>query len=106
MPPIVNCAWGKLVSALDHPHMFAQELSFGGDHQTFWINPQAHRAVGEGRWNAVAVALEADQAGRGHPLTMFDEAIKGRWQRHQRGLFCSPDVGNAAGQCCMRDLVP
>ena len=45
------------------------------------INPQAHRAVGKGRRNAVAVAFEADQAGWRHPLAVFDKAIECGGQR-------------------------
>ena len=54
MPPVVNSAWWELMTALDHPHMLTQDLSFGGvtpeacfqhDHQPVWIDAQTDRAV-------------------------------------------------------------
>jgi len=45
MAPVVNRAWWELVAALDHPHMLAQDLPLGGDHQPVRIDAQTDGAV-------------------------------------------------------------
>lgn len=66
-----------MMRALDQSLMLAQDLSLGGHDDPVGIDPQAHRAVGEGGRDAVAVALEADQTGRRDALALLDEAIEG-----------------------------
>lgn len=46
--PVVDCTWWLTVRALDDPIMLAEDLPLGDDHQSFRINPQADRAIGEG----------------------------------------------------------
>ena len=82
MAPIVDRPWWQLVAALDHPHMLAEDMPFGSDHQALRVDPQADRAVGERRRNAVAIAFEADQASGRDTLAMLDEPVEGRRQRH------------------------
>jgi len=53
-----RCVVAILVGCAGSPHMFAQDLSFSGDHQTFRINPQAHRAVRKMTLNAVAICVQ------------------------------------------------
>jgi hypothetical protein len=64
VPPIVNCPWWKMMAAFDDPQMFAQDTALGRHDQSVGIDPQADRTVREGRRNAIAIALEADQTGR------------------------------------------
>ena len=45
MPPVVNRARWELVATLDHPHMLAQDLTLGSDHQAFGIDAQTDGAV-------------------------------------------------------------
>ena len=85
---------------LDDPLVLAQDLSLGGNDEPIRIDPQADGPVGEGRRHAVAIALEADQAGRRDALALLDEAVEGRRQRHQGGLLLGPDIGDGAGQNC------
>ena len=70
MPPIMDCLRWQVVAALDHAVMFAQDIALGRvtpkacfqhDDQSVGIDPQADRAVGKGRRNAIAIAFEADQ---------------------------------------------
>ena len=84
------------MAALDHPRMLTQELPFGDNHQTFWMNLQTHWTVGQGCGDAVSVALEADQAGWRDSLAVPDKAIEGGRQGHQREPFFGQDVGNVA----------
>ena len=63
VPPIEN---GRrtlsLVRAGEDSAVFADDLPFGGDDDALGIDPHADRAIGEGRRDAVAIALQMDQA--------------------------------------------
>jgi hypothetical protein len=61
VPPIIDRLRWQLVTALDYAAMFAQDVALGCNDQPIGIDPQADRAIGKGRRNAVAIALEADQ---------------------------------------------
>jgi hypothetical protein len=61
---------------VDDAAVLADHLTFRGDDNPLRINTQAHRPVGEGCRNAVAVALQMDEAGRGNALGGFDEAVE------------------------------
>ena len=67
--------------------MLAQDLPFRSDHEAIGVDPEADWSIGKGGGDAVAIALEADQAGRGHALALLDEAVEGRWQLHERRLL-------------------
>ena len=56
--------------------------------------------------NAVAIAVETDQAGGRHALALLDKAIEGSRQLHQGCLLFGPDIGDCSGQNPMRDLAP
>ena len=94
------------MGALDQPFMLTENLPFCGHDKPIGVDPETDRPVGEGGRHAIAVALEADQAGGRDALALLDEAVEGRRQRHQRGLLLGPDVGEAPGQTAMRVLPP
>src|ERR1700712_4506341 len=94
------------MGARDDPAMLAQDLPLGSDDEPGWIDPQADWPVGKGGGDAVAVALEGDQAGRRYPLGVLDKAIEGSPQRHQAGNLGGMRVSNGAGQDAMLDLPP
>ncbi|BAV52991.1 TnpA8 protein (plasmid) [Mesorhizobium loti] len=56
--------------------MFADDQAFRSDNDTLRIDPQAHWPISKGCWNAVAVALQVHEAGRGNPLGIFDNAVE------------------------------
>src|SRR5574343_997404 len=93
MTPVVDRLAGDTVVALDHPGMLGDDLALGGYDQMVRIDAQAHGAVGEGGRDAIAVALKVDEAGRRHPLGMFDETIESRWRGHKAGAFLLPSFG-------------
>jgi len=64
VPPVVDRPSRQVVRAFDDLIMLAQDMAFGGDDDPVGIDAQADRPVGEGRWHAVAVALEVHEAGR------------------------------------------
>ena len=92
MSPVIDRVRRQLVIALDDTDMLAQNVALGRHNQSVRTDPQADRPVREGRRNTVAVVLKADQTGRRYALAQLDEAVKGDRQRHQRGLFFSPDI--------------
>jgi transposase len=61
------------------------------------LDPQADRAIGKGRWNAVAIAFEADQTCGRDTFAVLDKTVKGRRELHQGCPFFGPDIGHAAG---------
>ncbi len=64
MPSIVDRLARPVVGAINNATMLANDLSFCGDHNTVWVNPEAYRPIGEGRRDAVAIALQMHEAGR------------------------------------------
>src|SRR3546814_3131351 len=68
------------------------------DDQPIGIDPQAHWPVRKGSRNAIAIALERDQAGGRHALGMLDKAIEGPSHRHQADNLSGMHIGNCAGQ--------
>jgi hypothetical protein len=92
--------------ALDHPPVLADDLPLGCDDEPVGVDPQADRAVGKRRRDAVAVPLEADQAGRRHPLALLDEAVKRRRCLHQGRLLQRPDLRDGPRQRAMRRALP
>ena len=97
VPPIIDRLRWQLVTALDHPQMFAQDVALGCNDQPIRIYPQADRAIGKGRRNALAIALEADQTCGGDAFAVLDKTVKGRRQLHQGCSFFGPDIRNTAG---------
>ena len=106
MSPIVDCASGLIIGAINNALMFAQDLPFGGDYDPRWIDPNADRSIGEGCWHAVTIALQVDQANLRDPLCVFDEPVELPWRRYQVRDFSRPDVGDGSGQHPMGDLRP
>lgn len=43
-------------------------MTFRGDDDAIGIDPQAHRSIGKGGWNTVAVAFQMNEAGWGAAL--------------------------------------
>src|SRR3546814_4638191 len=62
--------------------------------------------VRKGSRNAIAIALERDQAGGRHALGMLDKAIEGPSHRHQADNLSGMHIGNCAGQDAMLDFSP
>ena len=97
MSPIVDRASGLIIGAINNALMFTQDLPFGSDYDSRWIDPNADRSIGEGCWHAVTIALQVDQANRRDPLCVFDEPVELPGRRHQVSDFISPDVGDGSG---------
>jgi hypothetical protein len=107
MPPVEN--GGRTLAFMGagkNAAMFADDLSLGGDNDAFGIDSYADRAIGEGRWHAVAIALQMDQARRRHALGVFDEAVERPGKRHQMLDLFGPGVGNRARMRGVRRLSP
>lgn len=64
MPPVVDGLSGPVMRTVDDAAVLANDLTFRGDDNPLRVNTQAHRPVGEGCRNAVAVAFQMDEAGR------------------------------------------
>ncbi|MNE41194.1 hypothetical protein D3C80_1352530 [compost metagenome] len=94
------------MGAIDDATMLADDLALRSNHDTIRIDPQAHRSIGEGCRDAVAIALQMDEAGRRDPLGIFDEAVERPGNRHQRQSLLSPDVGDGATHLSVRGLCP
>ena len=80
--------------------------SFGGDDDALGIDPHADRAIGEGRRDAVAIALQMDQARRRDALGVFDETVERPGKRHQVPRFFRPGVGDRASLRAVQRLRP
>jgi hypothetical protein len=106
MPPVVDRLCRKMVAALDHAHMFAQDVSLSCHDQPVGVDPKADRPVRKGCRDAVAIAFKADQAGWRDALADLNEAVKGHRQGHQGSPFRSPDIRDCSGQRAMGSLVP
>lgn len=64
MPPVIDRLARSIVRTVDDAAMFADHLPLGDDHNPLRVNTHAHRAIGEGGRDAVAVAFQMDEAGR------------------------------------------
>jgi len=106
VPPVIDRLPRLLVRTVDNPVVLAQDLPLGRDDQPIRIDPQAHWPVRKGCRNAIAIALERDQAGRRHALGMFDKAIEGPPHRHQADNLNGVHIGNCAGEDAMLDFSP
>jgi hypothetical protein len=95
VPPIEDSRLTlSLVKTGKNSAVFADDLPFGGDDDPLGIDPNADRAIGEGRGHAVAIALQLDQARRRHALGVFDEAVERARNRHQVLRFFRPGIGD------------
>ncbi|MNS93688.1 hypothetical protein D3C71_1553380 [compost metagenome] len=94
------------MGAIDDATMLADDLALRSDHDTIRIDPQAHRSIGKGCGDAVAIALQMDEAGGRDPLRIFDEAVERAGNRHQRQSLLSPDVGDGAAHLSVWGLCP
>src|SRR3546814_8620451 len=92
--------------AVDNSGVLAQDLPLGRDDQPIGIDPQAHWPVRKGSRNAIAIALERDQAGGRHALGMRDRAIEGPSHRHPADNISGMHIGNCTGQDAMSDFSP
>ena len=97
VPPIENSRRSlAFVGAGEDPTMLTDDLALGDDNDALGIDPHADRAVGEGGWHAVAVALQMDQACRRDPFGVFDEAVERSRKLHQMLDFFGPSVSDHA----------
>ena len=96
MAPVIDGPAQAIVRARKHAAMLTDRLTLGDDDDPVGIDPQAHRAVGEGSRHAVAIALEMDETGRGNPLGVFYEAVKRPRHRHQVTDLFGPRIGDRA----------
>lgn len=80
------------MGAIDDAPMLTDNQTLRSDNDTIRIDPKAHRPIGKGRRNAVAVALQMHEAGWGDPFGVFDKPVEetGRW--HESLGFLSPDI--------------
>ena len=86
--------------------MRADSQAFGHHDQSFGVNMQANASVRKACRDAVAIALEGDQARGGYPFAVLHKPIKSRWQCHQRWSFGFPGVRNGTRQCPVVCLSP
>jgi hypothetical protein len=80
--------------------MLAENLSFTGDDNRLGISSYANRAIGEGHWHAIAIALQMDQARRRDALGVLDKALSAPSvtgvDRSARGsIMCSAAIRSA-----------
>ncbi|MNL65781.1 hypothetical protein D3C87_1901650 [compost metagenome] len=94
------------MGTIDDAPVLADDLAFGRDHDTIRIDPEAHRSIGEGCRNAVAITLQMHEAGRRDPFRIFDEPVERPGERHESRNFLCPDVGNSATQLTVGCLGP
>jgi hypothetical protein len=73
--------------------MLANNLPLGGDDNALGIDPYTNGAIGEGRWHAVAIAIQMNQACRRDSLGVFDEPVKWPGKLHQMLDPIGPSVG-------------
>lgn len=106
MPPVIDSPALAIMGASEHPLMLADRLPLSDDHDPVGIDPQAHRAVGEGRRHAVAIALQVDEAGRRNALGVFDEAVERPGHCHQVPDLLAPYLGDRAGLRAVPGLGP
>ena len=45
VPPVVDCSWWQMVTALDQAFMFTQDLALGSHDNPFGVDPKTDRAV-------------------------------------------------------------
>src|ERR1700679_4174002 len=94
MPPVVNRSGAlPLVGAGKDPAMLPDALSLRRDNDALVIHPYTTGAIGEGRWHAVAIAIQMNQACRRDSLGVFDEAVKWPGKLHQMLDLIAPGVG-------------
>src|SRR5262249_5653089 len=84
----------------------AHDLALRSDDDAIGIDPQAHRPIGKGSWDTVAIALQMHEAGRSDALGVLDKAVKepGNW--HQTPCFLGPEIGDRAVHLSVWGLRP
>src|SRR3546814_17451438 len=103
VPPVIDRLPRLLVRAVDNSVVLAQDLPLGRDDQPIGIDPQAHWPVRKGSRNAIAIALERDQAGGRHALGMLDKAIEGQSHLLQADELSSYHIGHCTGPDAIMD---
>ena len=76
--------------------MLADDHALGRDHHSIRVDPKAHWSIGEGCRDAVAIALQVNQAGRSDPLGVFDKAVERAGCRHQSPHLLGPEISDGA----------
>ena len=71
MPPVVNGLARPIMGTIDDTAVLTDDLAFCGDYDTIRIDPKAHRTIGEGCRDAVAIALKMHEAGGRDTLRIF-----------------------------------
>lgn len=92
--PVIDDPARLAVRPLYDPVMGANSLTFSNHDQLLWVNMQADAPVRKAGWDAVAVALEGDQARWGYPFAVFYKAVKGWRQGHQCRLLGLPSISD------------
>jgi hypothetical protein len=95
--------------AIDDAAMLADDHALRRDNDAIGIDPKAHGPIGKGCRDAVAIALQMNEAGRGDPLGVFDKAVEGRDAGIRARTFLGPDIGDGAahlpcGVCAKNSL--
>src|SRR6202041_2725738 len=94
VPPVVDRGRAlALVRASKEAAMLAGNLPLGDDDDALGIHPNADPTIGEGRWHAVAIALQMDQACRRDSFGVFDKAVEWPGKLHQLLDFFGSGVG-------------
>ncbi|MNY02987.1 hypothetical protein D3C86_1355820 [compost metagenome] len=106
VPPIVNRLPRSVMRPADDAKMLAYDQTLRCNNDTVWINSNADGSVGKGCRNAVAIAIEVNQAGWGHPFAMLDKTIEDTRRWHQSFCFLGQEVSDSATHLSMRGLLP
>jgi hypothetical protein len=74
--------------------VLGDHLTFGDEDEPRSINMQANGSIGKRRRHAVAIAIEAHQAGWRDELRVLDKAVKRLAYRHEMRAFDGPGAVN------------
>lgn len=95
VPPVIHGLSRSVMGTANNAAGFADDHAFGCSNDPIRIAPQAHRSIGEGYRNAVAVALQMHEA-VGETRLGFDKAVKRTGNRQESPFLLGPDAGNGA----------
>src|SRR5690348_11127045 len=105
MAPVIDGLPRPIMRPIDDPPVLTYDLALCDHQEAVGIDAQADGAVGEGCRHAVAVALQVDEAGRGDPLAILNEAVERPSHRHQARHLIGPGIGDRAKLNTMWDIL-
>src|SRR6187551_1870220 len=87
VPPVVDRLALTVMGAGKDAGVLTDSLPLCHNNNAVRVDPQTDRSIGEGRRNAVAVALQMNEAGWRDALAILDEAVEGARRGHQMPHF-------------------